>query len=197
MLPKIVLALILLPLIELGIFIKLGPVLGFWTTIGIVVGSAIFGLVVGQFAGLRAIHRIQETIANGELPGDAIIDAGLILAASISLFLPGLLTTVIGLLLLIPPLRRPIRYLIRKKLAESIISAGPSMMNSGSPFGGSFQQSNLLHDRMHSNDPYDDYDPYQTGHANDDQGEIIDITPAKPSNENSNSSSNREKDENQ
>lgn len=193
MLPKIVLALILLPLIELAIFIKLGPILGLWTTIGIVIGSAIFGLVVGQFAGLRALHRIQATLAKGELPGNAILDAGLILAASIGLFLPGLLTTVIGFLLLIPPLRKPVKYLLRKKLAQTIASAGPSMMNSGpfaGPFSGGSQQSNLLHDHRQSANPYDTYEP---DYYNDQQGEIIDITPSEPTN----SSSNHQKDENQ
>lgn len=193
MLPKIVLTLILLPLIELAIFIKLGPVLGLWPIIGIIIGSAFFGLIAGQFAGLRALHRIQATLAKGELPGNAILDAGLILVASICLFVPGLLTTLIGLLLLIPPLRIPIKYLLRKKLAQSIASAGPSMLNSppfAGPFRGGFQQSNLLHDHMHSANPYDAYDH---GYSDDDQGEIIDITPSNANN----SDTNHPKDENQ
>ncbi len=180
MFPKIVLALILLPLIELALFIKLGPILGLWLTLGIIISSALFGLVVGQLAGLRALHRIQDTLAKGELPGNAILDGVLILAASICLFLPGFLTSAIGLLLLIPPLRIPVKHLLRKKFEQRLTSSEPTFFGAV-PFNMShgfnnpdtpFHQNVLLHDHLHASQNASYYED-EDGH-----GEIIDITPS-------------------
>lgn len=69
------------------------------------VATALLGLVILSFLKTRFEHSLLPKLMAGESPGEELADAVLILLAAILLILPGVLSDLAGLLLLIPPVR--------------------------------------------------------------------------------------------
>lgn len=109
-LPLILLALVVL---ELWILVKLGSTLGILPTIALVLGAGIVGAWIAKWQGLQAILRVQNELRQGVVPTRTIGDGALILVAGMLLLLPGVISDVLGIGLLIPPVRRLIMLGIR------------------------------------------------------------------------------------
>jgi UPF0716 protein FxsA len=135
MLFQLLLLFTLIPLIELAVMIKVGGIIGIGPTIAMVLAAGVLGAALARHEGLRTLHGVQADVAAGRVPGDRIIDALLILVAGVLLIAPGFVTDLIGVLLLIPPVRVLARGYLKKRFVArfTIISgAGP---NSGHPRG--------------------------------------------------------------
>jgi len=114
-----------IPLLELYLLFQLSGVFGFWTTVGVVLGTGIVGAALARWQGWRAMHRLQTEMREGMLPIDALGDGVLILIASVLLITPGVLTDVVGLSLLLPPVRALVKHGLRRWLAGRI-QVGPA-----------------------------------------------------------------------
>jgi UPF0716 protein FxsA len=99
------LGLIVLPIIEIAIFIKVGQWIGLLPTLALVIGAAIAGGLLIRQQGLSVLGQLRGNIDAGRLPGRTIADAMMIGLAAILLVLPGFLTDVVALALLLPPVR--------------------------------------------------------------------------------------------
>lgn len=99
------LAFLIVPLIEIGLFIQVGGVIGLWPTLAIVVATALAGSMLMRAQGAGAILRVQEAMARGEDPGRILVHGALILFAGALLLTPGFFTDAVGLALLVPALR--------------------------------------------------------------------------------------------
>lgn len=103
-----------LPLAELALIIKVGQVAGFWTTLGLIVGMAILGILLLQRQGLGVMRRASEALSAGKPPVAPLVDGVFLSAAALLLITPGFLSDILGLMLLVPPLRRGIaRQMLR------------------------------------------------------------------------------------
>jgi len=118
MFAKLLLIFIGIPFIEMMILIKLGEIFGFWTTLWIVILTGILGATLARLEGMRAWINLQNALNQGEMPGEHMIDALLILVAGIVLITPGLLTDLAGFLILIPWTRTLFKRWLRKKFDE-------------------------------------------------------------------------------
>src|SRR4051794_41786223 len=96
---------LIVPLIEIGLFILIGQSIGIIPTLLGVLVTAIAGSLLIRWQGLAVLRDLQATMARGELPARQIGDAMLIGLGGLLLLLPGYFTDLIGLLLLIPPVR--------------------------------------------------------------------------------------------
>ncbi len=94
-----------IPLIEILILIKLGEVMGFWNTILLVIGTGFVGAYLAKLYGLTIWYQIQQELQMGRMPAEKLVDGLLILVGGIVLLTPGLLTDILGILLLIPVTR--------------------------------------------------------------------------------------------
>ncbi|RDI44250.1 FxsA family protein [Falsibacillus pallidus] len=112
--------LIIVPALEIWLFILAGSYFGAWSTIGLIILTGILGAYFAKQQGISAIHRVQESLKAGHAPGDAIIDGVCILAGAIFLITPGFITDTIGFLLLIPTTRRFIKPFILKLIRKWI-----------------------------------------------------------------------------
>lgn len=121
MLPKLLLLFTIVPLVELALLIKLGQVMGLWTTIALVLTTGVAGAALARYEGLRTFWKMREELAAGRLPADPLIDALLILVAGALLVTPGLLTDGVGCLLLIPPTRALIRRWLKNRLRARFV----------------------------------------------------------------------------
>ncbi len=103
-----------LPLADLVLLLRIGGVLGFWPTVGIVLATGFAGAALARWQGLRTLARIQGELADGRMPGDDLADGALILLAAALLVTPGFLTDLLGVFLLIPVTRRLFRGALRR-----------------------------------------------------------------------------------
>lgn len=99
------LGLLLLPIVEIAIFIKVGQTIGLWATLALVIGAAILGGLLLRHQGMSVLTQLRSNINTGRMPGRTIADAMMIGLASIFLVLPGFLSDVVALALLLPPVR--------------------------------------------------------------------------------------------
>ncbi|MER2510719.1 FxsA family protein [Amaricoccus sp.] len=97
--------LILLPMIEIALFIVVGGWIGLWPTLALVIASAVGGMSVIRVQGTQALMGLRRNMEAGGDPRDQLAHGALILVAGILLLIPGFLTDAIAILLLIPPIR--------------------------------------------------------------------------------------------
>src|SRR5690606_33771681 len=98
--------LIAIPLLEIALLIKVGQLIGVLPTVMIVIGTAILGILVLRQQSFGVVARASEAIAAGRTPIGPVVDGAFQMLAAILLISPGLLADTIGLILLVPFLRR-------------------------------------------------------------------------------------------
>ena len=96
---------IVVPIVEIALFIKIGALVGLWPTIIIVILTAILGTRLVKIQGLNAIKNVQNSIIGGQNITNSLINGALILTAGVLLLTPGFFTDAIGITLLIPQTR--------------------------------------------------------------------------------------------
>jgi UPF0716 protein FxsA len=105
------------PIIELALIIKIGATIGVLNTIGLLVLSSVVGAWLMKREGLGVMRRMQASVAEGRVPGSELVDGFLILFGGALMMAPGFLTDILGMALLLPPVRFLVRRLIRRRLA--------------------------------------------------------------------------------
>lgn len=121
---------LVLPVVELYVVIQVAGVVGGWETIGLVILVSFIGAWLVRFEGLGVLGRLQRTAAEGRLPADELIDGALLLVGGTLMLTPGFLTDGVGLLLVFPLSRIPLRkYLKRRFSAGTMNWVGTSSGN--------------------------------------------------------------------
>ena len=96
---------IILPIIEISIFIQVGGFLGTFNTILIIFLTAAVGVYCVRQQGFRTFQKIGIELQNQQIPVQGMFDGLVILIAGILLVTPGFLTDIIGFLGLVPQTR--------------------------------------------------------------------------------------------
>ena len=116
--PKLLLILLFaLPFLEIFALIKLGGLIGFFPTLFIIIGTAIFGIMHIRQQGTGLINELQVKLSQGQKAIGEIVDGLGLLMGGFFFIIPGAITDVLGLSLLIPSCRR----FIMKKLINYFI----------------------------------------------------------------------------
>lgn len=103
---KLLLIIGFISLLELSILVYVGTLIGVVYTLGIVLATAVVGILVARHQGLAIISRVQESMSQGIIPSVELFNGVLILLGCLLLILPGLIADLLGILLLIPHTRR-------------------------------------------------------------------------------------------
>jgi len=104
-----ILAVLLLPVMELAAFIAVAAQIGFLPALALIAAGSFAGMLILRHAGGSHIARVKVALGAGSFTAlQADSSGGLILLAGILLVIPGFITDVLGLLLLLPPLRQAI-----------------------------------------------------------------------------------------
>ena len=117
---RLALLFVIVPLLELALLIQMGQWVGYWPTIGLVVFTGVMGAWLARMQGLRTMWRLRHDLANGRVPGQAIMDGMAVLAGGALLLAPGILTDLIGFGLLFPGTRHAIQRRIMARLERHI-----------------------------------------------------------------------------
>jgi|TARA_B100001029_G_scaffold52390_1_gene42033 UPF0716 protein FxsA len=116
---------ILIPLIEIYLFIKIGSSIGAFNTISLILITAIVGVYYARYEGLNTLKSAISQIVTNKLPIYEIISGAALAIASLLLILPGFATDLIGLLLIFPVTRRIIFKKVSTKYKQSNKSNDP------------------------------------------------------------------------
>ncbi|RKN41481.1 FxsA family protein [Micromonospora endolithica] len=124
------LALLLAVVLELVVFVAVGRQVGFGTAVLAVFVASLLGLVLLRREGMRAWRGFRAAAEAGQPPGAQVTDGLVGLVGALLLAAPGLLSGLVGLLLLVPPLRRLSRAGVRRAAERRV-----SSMVAGDLFG--------------------------------------------------------------
>lgn len=129
MLLQLFLLFTLMPLLELWLLFRLGGMFGFPTTITIVLLTGMAGAALARWQGWQAMNRIRSEMNQGMLPAQAIGDGAMILVAGVLLITPGVITDIVGLSLLIPPVRSVLKKGLQLWLSKQNFQVHTSYTN--------------------------------------------------------------------
>ena len=104
----LLLAIILVPILEIYLFIKIGSQIGAFNTIFLIFITAIIGIYYAKYEGLNTIRSGFAQIVKNEVPAYEIISGAAIAFAAILLIIPGFATDLLGFLLIFPITRKVI-----------------------------------------------------------------------------------------
>ncbi|WOT05580.1 FxsA family protein [Shewanella youngdeokensis] len=143
---------VLVPITELSVLIRVGEALGSWTTVGLVIFTAVVGVSLVRSQGVSTLMQVQQKLARGEAPGQEIVEGMMLAVAGLMLLIPGFVTDFMGLILLTPFTRIPVAGYFYKRMQLKANSNGgfqagfgPGMGGQGGPFG-----------QQHGRSPFDD-----------------------------------------
>ena len=112
---SIVLSIILIPIIEIYLLIKIGSQIGAITTIFLIFVTAIIGVYYAKYEGLNTIKSGILQLAKNEAPAYEVLSGAVIAFAALLLIVPGFFTDVLGFLLIFPITRKFLFGKISKK----------------------------------------------------------------------------------
>jgi len=125
MFPKLLFLFIVVPLLELYLFMTIGAKIGFWpNTVAIILVTAVLGAWLTKQQGLKTLRNFQKATGEGRMPHEEIMDGLMILVAGAVLLTPGFLTDAIGFSLLLPPVRAVVRKFLGGYLKSRINIVG-------------------------------------------------------------------------
>lgn len=102
--------LLALPVIEIWLFVEVGRLVGALPEILLVIASAILGVILIRHQGFAVVHRLRVAASRGEPLALPMLESIALLVAGLLLIVPGFLTDLLAILLLLPPLRRALVY---------------------------------------------------------------------------------------
>ena len=112
---SLLIALILIPIIEIYLFIEIGGLIGAFNTISLIFITAIIGVIYARYEGLNTLRSGFSQLIKNEAPVYEIISGAAIAFAALLLIVPGFATDLIGFLLIIPITRKLILGRFNKK----------------------------------------------------------------------------------
>ena len=122
---RIAKALLFLPLAEIVVFVLVAVAIGFLNAVLLTLATSILGAIVLRIAGRAHLRHFRSSLAEGvEITGDAAGRGLFLVLAGVLLLIPGFITDVAGLLILLPATRRGIGSFIGASLT-GVMRRGP------------------------------------------------------------------------
>ena len=115
---SVLLSIILIPIIEIYLFIKIGSQIGALNTILLIFVTAFIGICYARYEGLNTLKSGFSQLVKNEIPAYEIISGAAIAFAAFLLIIPGFATDIIGFLLIFPLTRKLIFDKISNKIKK-------------------------------------------------------------------------------
>ena len=128
---------IMIPFIEIFVFLSVGEEIGILTTLLLAFLTAIIGGALVRFQGLMALQMGRESLMAGRMPVQEIFDGFCLVAAGALLITPGFVTDTVGFALLIPKVRQALREKLGERMQAAGPNAGPDAGSNAGPGGAS------------------------------------------------------------
>ena len=134
---------IIVPLIEIALFIQIGGWLTLWPTLGIVLGTAVVGSWLLRWQGSQVLRDLQQEMQSLGNPLSSLAHGALVLVGGVMMILPGFFTDSLGILLMLPPVRRVVIRLILARVSAKTLggfSYGPPKTRDPEVIDGDFSE---------------------------------------------------------
>ena len=115
----VLLSLILIPILEIYLFIKIGSQIGAFNTILLIFITAIIGVYYAKYEGLNTIRSGFVQIVRNEVPAYEIISGAAIAFGAMLLIVPGFASDLVGFLLILPMTRKVIFGKLSNKIKKN------------------------------------------------------------------------------
>jgi UPF0716 protein FxsA len=140
--------LFLLPLLEIAGFILVGGWIGVLPTLLLIVITTILGFVILRIQGFMTLMKVQRRLQAGEHPAMDVLGGALLMFGGLLLVLPGFITDIIGLLLLIPVIRDLVlRWLVKSGVLVAGHAKPKPRSVQGRVIEGEFKHENKKNNR--------------------------------------------------
>lgn len=118
------LAFLLVPIVEIALFIQVGGAIGLWPTLLVVVLTAVIGTWLMRTQGRMALASLQRSFSELNDPTEPLANGAMILLAGALLLTPGFFTDAVGFLLLTPAVRHAVFRYLRDRVVISRFQMG-------------------------------------------------------------------------
>ena len=115
---SILLSIILIPVIEIYLLIKIGAQIGAATTIILIFTTAIVGVYYAKYEGLNTLKSGFSQLSKNETPAYEVISGAAIAFGALLLIIPGFATDIIGFLIIFPITRKFLFNIFSKKFSK-------------------------------------------------------------------------------
>jgi len=112
MLRWLIFAVLVIPALEIGVFMWIGGKVGPWWVVLLIVLTGVIGVTLARKQGMDVWKKAQAQMNKGYPPTEQIIDGICIFIGGVLLFSPGFITDTAGFLLILPTTRRPLKKLV-------------------------------------------------------------------------------------
>ncbi|MCC5910209.1 MAG: FxsA family protein [Clostridiaceae bacterium] len=120
MLLKLILMFTIIPIVELAVLLRISGHIGLLNTLLIVFITGVVGAYLARSEGRGVIRRIKLEMAQGQMPGDELINGLCVIVGGAFLLTPGIFTDIVGFSLVLPFTRTAIKVAIRRKISRMI-----------------------------------------------------------------------------
>ena len=110
----LVVALVVVPLVEIALLVQVGQVLGTLPTLALLLVMSVLGGVLLRREGVRAWRALRAALAAGRVPANEVADGALVVFGGALMLTPGFATDAVGLLCVLPPTRPAVRRLVTR-----------------------------------------------------------------------------------
>ncbi len=132
---------VILPIVEIALFIQVGSAIGVLPVIALVIASAFAGVTIMRRQGARAMFDVQRAMQEFRDPGQPMAHGALIMIGGVLMVIPGLLTSAVGLLLMVPAIRA---LILRQMGARVRVSTGGRDFTPGHGYAGPRRRDDVI-----------------------------------------------------
>ena len=118
------LAFLMVPIIEIALFIQVGGLIGLWPTLGIVIITAILGTWLVKTQGRMALAQLSRSFSELNDPTEPLANGAMILFSGALLLTPGFFTDAVGFALLVPSVRVAVFHFLKKRVNVQTFQMG-------------------------------------------------------------------------
>lgn len=117
---------LLVPTIEIALFITIGGWLTLWPTLGLVLATGVIGTALMRWQGLKVLAELRGDMGQMKNPLSPLAHGALIVLAGLLLLTPGFFTDAIGFSLMVPKLREFVIAFVGARVKIQTFGAPPS-----------------------------------------------------------------------
>lgn len=121
---RLFLLFLLVPLIEIALFIQVGGLIGLFPTLAIVIVTAVLGTILVRSQGLAVLNRVRGSFEELSDPTEPLAHGAMILFSGALLLTPGFFTDAVGFALLVPGIRGSVYRYIRARIDVQSVNYG-------------------------------------------------------------------------
>jgi len=112
---------LVIPIVEIYVIVQVAGSIGALNTVGLLLLDSLVGAWLMKREGLAVVRRLQSKLEQGTVPGKELVDAFLILFGGALMLAPGFITDLVGMALLLPPVRAVVRGVLARRFKTIVV----------------------------------------------------------------------------